>query len=107
MLTWKYALPAFLVPFAFTLDPRGLGLLLQEGWGSIALTTSTAIVGTVSLAAAIGGWGFAGRPVMARVGMGFAGALLLHPAPAADVAGAVVAVLAVLLSLTRSGGGTP
>ena len=29
MLTWKYALPAFLVPFAFTLDPRGLGLLLQ------------------------------------------------------------------------------
>ena len=25
MLTWKYTLPAFLVPFAFTLSPEGLG----------------------------------------------------------------------------------
>ena len=25
MLTWKYTLPAFLVPFTFTLNPEGLG----------------------------------------------------------------------------------
>ena len=27
--TWKYTLPAFLVPFMFVLDPSGLGLLLK------------------------------------------------------------------------------
>ncbi len=30
MLSWKYAAPAFIVPFAFTIDPRGLGLLLHS-----------------------------------------------------------------------------
>ena len=29
MLTWRYTLPAFLVPFVFTLTPEGLGVLLQ------------------------------------------------------------------------------
>ena len=29
MLTWKYTLPAFLVPFVFTLTPDGAGVLLQ------------------------------------------------------------------------------
>ena len=29
MLTWKYTLPAFLVPFVFTLRPEGAGILLQ------------------------------------------------------------------------------
>ena len=36
--SWKYALPAFLVPFIFVLDPIGIGLLLETpkgmGWGS-------------------------------------------------------------------------
>ena len=27
--SWKYALPAFLVPFIFVLDPIGIGLLLE------------------------------------------------------------------------------
>ena len=29
LLTWKYTLPAFIVPFAFTLAPEGMGLLLR------------------------------------------------------------------------------
>ena len=29
MLTWKYTLPAFLVPFVFTLSPEGLGALCR------------------------------------------------------------------------------
>jgi TRAP transporter 4TM/12TM fusion protein len=107
LLTWKYALPAFVVPLAFTVDPRGLALLLQEDWGSIALATGTAVAGIVALAAAIGGWGFSGRSQAARVAMGVTGAFLLHPAPAADAAGAVVGALAVLLSLTRPGGSPP
>ena len=107
----NYSLPAFLVPFAFTLDPRGLGLLLQGDWGSIAIATGTAVVGTAALASAIGGWGFEGRPWLVRVGMGVAGALLLHPSPAADVAGAVLLPIVVAARfwyrVSRSGGGTP
>ena len=41
MLTCRYTLPAFLVPFAFILAPKGEGLLLQGGAGTIAF----AIVG--------------------------------------------------------------
>jgi len=111
MLTWKYALPAFVVPFAFTLDPRGLGLLLVPGpggWGSIALGIATALAGTVVLAAAIGGWGVAGRSLAARVGIGLAGALLLHPAPTADLVGVVLLPLSFfLLSLSGFRRGTP
>ncbi len=33
--TWKYTLPAFLVPFAFVLDPSGIGLLLKGTWSRI------------------------------------------------------------------------
>src|SRR3954451_7057892 len=48
--SWKYTLPAFLVPFMFVLDPSGVGLLLmgsvknlaQADWGSIARVTITA-----------------------------------------------------------------
>jgi hypothetical protein len=36
MLSWKYTAPAFVVPFAFTIDPRGLGLLLQAPAGDVA-----------------------------------------------------------------------
>jgi TRAP transporter 4TM/12TM fusion protein len=107
MLTWKFALPAFVVPLAFTLDPRGLGLLLQEDWGSIALTTGTAVAGTAALAAAFGGLGVAGRSTPSRVGMGLAGALFLHPAPVADAAGAVLLPVAFLLSLSPFRRGTP
>ena len=36
MLTWKYTLPAFLVPFVFTLTPEGLGILMQGTAAGIA-----------------------------------------------------------------------
>ena len=55
MLTWKYTLPAFLVPFAFTLTPEGLGVLLQAPPGDIARTAGTALVGVGALAMGGGG----------------------------------------------------
>ena len=56
MLTWKYTLPAFLVPFVFTLTPDGLGILMQGTPVTIATVTVTAAAGIVALAAAFGGW---------------------------------------------------
>jgi TRAP transporter 4TM/12TM fusion protein len=100
MLTWKYSLPAFLVPIAFTLDPRGMGLLLQGPWSDILAGSFTALVGVAAIAVAMtGARGFAGRTWL-RVALGAGGLLLVHPAPQADVAG-VVLVLAARLLLRR------
>jgi len=91
MLTWKYSLPAFLVPIAFTLDPRGIGLLLQGSWVDVVVGFTTALAGTAALAAALtGAWGFRSRSVRAL--MAVAGLLLFHPAPWADVVGLVALV---------------
>ncbi|HEX2184177.1 MAG TPA: TRAP transporter fused permease subunit, partial [Chloroflexota bacterium] len=56
MLTWKYTLPAFLVPFTFTLSPEGLGVLLQAPPVDVLWTTLTAATGIAALAAGLGGW---------------------------------------------------
>jgi TRAP-type uncharacterized transport system fused permease subunit len=56
MLTWKYTLPAFLVPFVFTLTPQGLGVLMQGTPAAVATATITAAAGIAALAAAFGGW---------------------------------------------------
>lgn len=101
MLTWKYALPAFLVPIAFTLDPRGMGLLLAGPWTDVLLTSATALAGTAALAAALtGAWGCRGRLV--RVALAAAGLLLFHPAWMADAAGLVVLVAARLTTARPS-----
>jgi TRAP transporter 4TM/12TM fusion protein len=59
--SWKYTMPAFLVPFMFVLDPAGLGLLLmgsfknlaQAPWGEIAVVSITAMIGIAALAAGV------------------------------------------------------
>src|SRR5690606_29504211 len=56
MLTWKYTLPAFLVPFVFTLSPSGLGLLLQAPLPDVVRTTISAAIGIAALAMGLGGW---------------------------------------------------
>jgi TRAP-type uncharacterized transport system fused permease subunit len=56
MMAWKYTLPAFLVPFIFTLSPDCIGLLLKGSWGNIIWTGTTAIFGLGALAAGLTGW---------------------------------------------------
>lgn len=101
MLTWKYSLPAFLVPFAFTLDPRGLGLLLAGSGMDILMSTVTAAAGVAGLAMGFGGWAIGHRSMPARALAVIGGLLLFHPAPAADIAG-VIALLAALSLARRS-----
>ena len=55
--SWKYTMPAFLVPFMFVLDPSGQGLLLtgsfktlaSADWGEIAVVSITAMIGIAAL----------------------------------------------------------
>jgi TRAP transporter 4TM/12TM fusion protein len=56
MLSWKYTLPAFIVPFAFTISAQGDGILLKGPlWGILWMTLVT-LAGVGALAGAIGGW---------------------------------------------------
>jgi TRAP-type uncharacterized transport system fused permease subunit len=56
MLSWKYTAPAFLVPFAFTIDPGGLGLLLHSTPVNVLWATVAALLALVAVAAAATGW---------------------------------------------------
>jgi TRAP transporter 4TM/12TM fusion protein len=101
MLTWKYTLPAFLVPFVFTLTPEGQGILLQGAPGSIIWTTVTTIAGIVALAAAFGGWIRGPASPLERALAGVAGALLCYASFPADVAGFATAGLVLFLHFAR------
>jgi TRAP transporter 4TM/12TM fusion protein len=97
MLTWKYSLPAFIVPIAFTLDPRGMGLLLQGPWTDIVLGGTTALVGVAALAISMTGAYRFGTRVWLRAALALGGLLLVHPVPQADIAGVVLVVIAIAL----------
>jgi TRAP-type uncharacterized transport system fused permease subunit len=102
VLTWKFALPAFLVPFAFTLHPRGLGLLLQSTLADAATGTITAALGIAALAFGLtrrrSDVAFQLAQALALLG----GLLLVHPAPWADLTGAVLALGGIVLARARS-----
>jgi TRAP transporter 4TM/12TM fusion protein len=101
MLTWKYALPAFIVPFAFTLDARGLGLLLQGSALDMIVSSTSAAAGVAGLAMGVGGWLL--RPkVLARALASVGGLLLVHPAPLADLLGLGCLLAAVGLARLRA-----
>ena len=97
MLTWKYTLPAFLVPFVFTLTPSGSGILLIGAPGAILSTAATAALGIAALAAAFTGWlrGPVSGPYRALFGAG--GLLLCYAAPLADAAGIGLTALVAFL----------
>jgi TRAP transporter 4TM/12TM fusion protein len=101
MLTWKYTLPAFLVPFVFTLAPAGEGLLFRGAWSSILLSTTTAALGIACLAAAFGGWMRGPLAPPGRIAAGLAGLLLCYASPWTDLAG--LAGMAVVLFLHQPG----
>ena len=48
--SWKYTLPAFVMPFMFVLEPEGVGLLLAGDAMTIALVTASALGCILALA---------------------------------------------------------
>lgn len=84
---WKYTLPAFLVPFNFTLSPEGVALLLKGDPITIFWTFVTALVGIFALAAGMDGWMFKRATWYERVILIFAGLALVYPSPVYDLLG--------------------
>src|SRR6185369_3501119 len=81
--SWKYTLPAFVVPFVFVLDPAGVGLLLKMpkdgSW--------VHVIGIAALASGAQKWLLTALTQWERWAMVVAGLLLVYPAPAADFLG--------------------
>ena len=96
LLTWRYTLPAFLVPLVFTLAPAGEGVLLRGGIASILEGTLRSAVGVLVLAIASGGW--LRRPLAGgtRAAMGTAATLVLF-APRLWAAAAASVLMVVLI----------
>ena len=101
MLTWKYALPCFLVPFMFT-QPDGLALL----WRGVSvpdavIASISALIGIVAVVSGVGG--FLLRPTTwpERALLVGAGTLLLLPGVVQDALGLCGFALAVGLQLAR------
>jgi TRAP transporter 4TM/12TM fusion protein len=107
--SWKYTMPAFLLPFMFVLDPAGHGLLLMgsvdnleaANWGSIALVALTAAIGISALAGACQGWLFKRTPALERLALAAAGLLLVYPSALADIAGVTLVAVVLLTQWLR------
>jgi TRAP transporter 4TM/12TM fusion protein len=102
MLTWKYTLPAFLVPFVFTLSREGLGVLLQAPPADVVATSVTAALGVAALAIGAGGWLKVRANAVERAAAVGAGLLLLYPNARIDMIGLAILPLVVVAHLWRS-----
>jgi TRAP transporter 4TM/12TM fusion protein len=102
MLTWKYTLPAFVFPFAFTLGSSGRGLLMQGTIGEILVASGTALVGIVGLAAGLGGWIRREANALERTLATAGGLLIFHSHPLPRWTGVGLLAVAIMLNLARS-----
>jgi TRAP transporter 4TM/12TM fusion protein len=76
MITWKYCIPAFVVPLMFTLSMRGRAVLMDGSPFDIVVVSGIAAVGVAAIAAGTGG--FLKRPASSvERGLLIAGGLLM------------------------------
>jgi TRAP-type uncharacterized transport system fused permease subunit len=87
MYAWKYTLPAFIVPFMFILDPKGVGILLKGSLTDIIWTTVTAFIGVLALAGGVQSWFLKKATFYERVILLIAGVMLFYPQPLFDFIG--------------------
>ena len=98
---WKYTLPAFIVPFMFTLDPKGVGILLKGPVMDIIWVTITAFIGLAALAGGVENWFFKRTTLYERIMLIGAGLLLVYPIALYDIIGLSLMALVILLQKLR------
>ena len=105
MMTWKYTLPAFVVPFMFTLDlENGTNLLMLGEWTDIVLATITGGLAIVALVAGVGGWVLRPANIVERALLVVASGLLFYTDPISDVAGFAIMTAAIAMHVMRTRG---
>ena len=97
--TWKYTLPAFLVPFAFVLTDNGEGLLGLRSLGDMVWTAAVGALAVAALAVVTGGWLIRRASWPERLLCAPAAALLLYLHPITMAVGAGLLAVAVVLNL--------
>lgn len=103
MYAWKYTLPAFIVPFMFTLDPKGVGILLKGPVIDVIWTTLTAFVGIAALAGGVENWFFKKTTLYERLMLIGAGLLLVYPIAFYDLIGFGLMGAVIVLQKLRGG----
>jgi TRAP-type uncharacterized transport system fused permease subunit len=101
LVTWKYTMPAFLVPFVFTLSREGLGVLLQGPVRDVISASLTAAIGVGALAAGFGGWIRGKASALERTALIFGGLLLFYAATWTDLVGLATTVVVLILHFGR------
>jgi TRAP transporter 4TM/12TM fusion protein len=96
MVTWKYTLPAFIVPLMFTLDrDSGTNLLALGSVPAIILATATACLAIVALVAGVGGWIVRPANLLERALLLPAAGFLLYTGATQDMIGLALLAAAV------------
>jgi len=85
LLAWKYTLPAFVVPFMFTVHPDGMALLLKAPAADVVRVSITALLGLAAIASGINGWLLRRTTLLERAVLIVAGILLVYPATRLDL----------------------
>jgi TRAP transporter 4TM/12TM fusion protein len=101
LYAWKYTLPAFIVPFMFTLDPMGVGILLKGPPLGVIWTIITSFLGLTSLASGVENWLFKETTLYERIMLIAGGLLLIYPVAIYDAAGILLFAAAVLSQKLR------
>jgi TRAP-type uncharacterized transport system fused permease subunit len=103
LYAWKYTLPAFIVPFMFTLDPKGVGILLKGPVGDVIWTTITAFIGIAALAGGVENWFLKKTVIYERIMLIAAGLLLVYPIAFYDAVGLGLMILVIISQKLRKG----
>jgi len=101
MISWKYVVPAFIVPFVFTLSPAGTGLLLQGTAVDVISTSIAAVVGVIALSAGISGWLRDRATALERALLLSSAVLLFLPQTTSRMAGAILVAVVTTLHWRR------
>lgn len=96
---WKYTMPAFIVPFMFTLDPKGVGILLKGPVEDVVWTTVTAFFGIAALAGGVEGWWLKRANLVERAMLVAGGLLLVYPIAQSDLVG--LALMAAIVGVQK------
>ncbi|HSO71800.1 MAG TPA: TRAP transporter fused permease subunit, partial [Thermodesulfobacteriota bacterium] len=97
MMAWKYTLPAFIVPFMFTLHPDGAGLLLVGSWPMILWTSVTSMVGIAALAGGVDAWFLRRATWLERILLIAGGLMLVYSSWIFDAVGLSLVALVIFI----------
>jgi TRAP-type uncharacterized transport system fused permease subunit len=85
----------------FTLDPKGVGILLKGPVADVIWTTITAFVGIAALAGGVENWFLKKTTFYERIMLIVAGLALVYPEPLYDIVGLGLIVVAVISQKLR------